>query len=145
MQEAEITPQEAQPAPGWTFSERLKRWVEPGASPFNGVVPPKHGQFQRGVSDPRQSKGGTISARTRELLRQDERILDKIAKRWLRDCERGDNRAREQLLDRLEGKVEQSIKAELTTRYVIEEVGFDSVDINAETPADAEVSEGEGS
>lgn len=93
------------------------------------MVPPISGRFQPGVSDPRQSKGGTISARTRELLRQDERILDRIAKRWLRDCERGDNRAREQLLDRLEGKVEQSIKAEITSRYVIEEAGTDYVDI----------------
>jgi hypothetical protein len=64
-------------------------------------------------------------------MRQDDRILDKIAKRWLRDAARGDNRAREQLLDRLEGKVEQKIDATITSRYVIEEVGVEHVDIEA--------------
>lgn len=131
MQQAHDEPALARPprpGDGWAWSDRLARWVEPGASLLTGVAPPIHTRFKPGVSDPRQSNGGAISARTRELLRQDERLIDRIAQRWIKDTIKGDNRAREQLLDRLEGKVEQAIRATLETRYVIEEVGTPYVD-----------------
>lgn len=112
-----------QPSPDWKWSERFQRWYAPGTSPVNGITPPAHAQFKPGVSDPRQSRGGQLSARTRELIAEDNRLLDRLAKRWIASMLKGDNRAREQYLDRSEGKVEQSIHATLETRYTIEEVG----------------------
>lgn len=68
-------------------------------------------------------------ARLREqLLANDCALLIQVVDRWIQDAIKGDNRAREQLLDRLEGKVEQRIDATVTSRYIIEEVGIPYVD-----------------
>ena len=72
-----------------------------------------------------------FEARTRlreQLLANDCALLIQVVDRWIADAIKGDNRAREQLLDRLEGKVEQSISATVTSRYVIEEIGIPYVD-----------------
>ena len=130
MQPAQEDLQPAQPHPAWVWHERSKRWHAPGTSPFNGVAPPLASRFKTG--DPRAvelgSKAGIISAKARAKLQADEAAIDKIVARWIRDAQRGDNRAREQLLDRLEGKVEQSIHATVESRYVIEEAGCAYVD-----------------
>lgn len=118
-----------QPQPDWKWSDRLGKWISPRASPFSGLEPPVATRFKTGdpSNGPRGQQGGIISGRVRELMRNDDRLIEKIANRWLRDAARGDNRAREQLLDRLEGKVEQAIRAEITSRYVIEEIGIERV------------------
>jgi len=70
-----------------------------------------------------------LSAALRQrLLDDDGKLALEIVERWIADARKGDSRAREQLLDRLEGKVEQSINATVTSRYVIEEVGIPYVD-----------------
>ena len=127
MQAAERPPQ---PATHWLWSEAYERWYEPGTSPVNGQRPPDATRWYKG--DPRAAengtKGGIISAKARAKLAASDIDVDKIVARWIRDAQRGDNRAREQLLDRLEGKVEQSIHATVESRYVIEEAGCAYVD-----------------
>lgn len=137
MQPATDTPLPAKPHPDWLWSDKYERWYAPGTSPVNGMVPPVASRFAKG--DPRAvelgTQAGIISAKARAKLAADDREIDKIVARWIRDAQRGDNRAREQLLDRIEGKVEQQIRATVESRYIIEEAGILTVpDINIGTP-----------
>src|SRR6188768_1370242 len=94
------------PGPGWNWSPRFSRWLEPGASPISGYrLPPEH-RFKPGESG-RQSKGGIISQAVRDVLEENRDRVRAIALKWIESCEAGDNKARDQLLDRLEGRVEQ--------------------------------------
>lgn len=108
---------------------------------MSGLLPPPEHRFKPGVSDPRQSQGGKIAARTREILNADDKLFDRIVRRWLKSCSNGDNRALAMLLDRIDGPVEQRVSATIESRYVIEEVGVPYVDVpasvNAIQPASA--------
>ena len=77
---------------------------------------------------PGSTKSLLSAALRKRLLSDDGALAIQIVERWIADAVKGDNRAREQLLDRLEGKVEQQINATVTSRYVIEEIGIAYVD-----------------
>lgn len=77
------------------------------------------------------SKGGIISGAARRKLASEPKLVERIVNRWIGDTAKGDNRAREQLLERMEGKVELNINQTIESRYVIEERGVPYVDIAA--------------
>jgi|SRR6185295_7832167 len=146
MQQAEaILPQAAaeqaipqRPGEDWQWSKNLKRWIEPGRSPLSGAIPPVEHRFKTGEASDFGHRGGIVSAALRAALVKNAHRIDNIVDKWITDAENGDNRARDQLLDRLEGKVEQAIHATIESRYVIEEIGVPFVESHSQ-PAGSRV------
>lgn len=106
---AEWRDPQVSPGEGFTWSHVHGRWLEPGASPRSGLVPPPAHRFTSESARASAKKGAVLTALAKEALATREGEARAIVDAWLERAKSGEGRALETLLERVDGKVDQGV------------------------------------